>query len=157
MRTLVTREITRAEYLAGLSNHRHLPTARVAAYVYLGCYRADDGGLAGVASVGRPASRALCAVDPGLAEVDRVATDGTRNACSALYGACRRWAKRAGYTRLLTYTLPGEGGASLRAAGWTLDTDYRGRRRTTWASVGRARATRSAEVSAPKVRWWLPL
>lgn len=70
----------------------------------------------GVAIVGRPIARRL---DDGLTlEVNRVATDGCPNACSALYGACRRAAFALGYRRLITYTLPEEGGASLRGAGW---------------------------------------
>jgi hypothetical protein len=51
-------------------------------------------------------------------EVTRVATDGTKNACSALYGAAWRAAKALGYHRLVTYTQEGESGASLRGAGW---------------------------------------
>jgi hypothetical protein len=51
-------------------------------------------------------------------EVNRVATDGTPNACSALYGAAWRATKALGYKRLITYTLPEEGGSSLRGAGW---------------------------------------
>lgn len=35
-----------------------------------------------------------------------------------LYGAAWRVAKALGYRRLITYTLPEEGGASLRGAGW---------------------------------------
>jgi hypothetical protein len=35
-----------------------------------------------------------------------------------LYGAARRIAFAMGYTKIVTYTLPEEGGASLRAAGW---------------------------------------
>ena len=74
--------------------------------------------IVGVAIVGRPVSRHL---DNGLTlEVNRVATDGARNACSALYGACRRATFALGYKKLITYTLPEEGGASLRGAGWTL-------------------------------------
>lgn len=72
----------------------------------------------GAAIVGRPVARML---DDGLTlEVNRVATDGTKNACSQLYGACRRAAFALGYKRLITYTLPEESGASLRAAGWKL-------------------------------------
>jgi len=72
--------------------------------------------LVGVAIVGRPVSRHL---DNGHAlEVLRTATDGTANANSMLYGACWRAAKALGYDRLVTYTQAGEGGASLRAAGW---------------------------------------
>lgn len=74
--------------------------------------------IVGVAIVGRPKARHL---DDGLSlEVNRVATDGTRNACSALYGACRRAAWALGYLRLITYTIPSEGGASLRGAGYRL-------------------------------------
>lgn len=72
--------------------------------------------VCGVATVGRPVSRALD--DGWTLEVTRLATDGTRNAASALYGACRRAAWALGYRRLVTYTLPEEGGASLRAAGY---------------------------------------
>ncbi len=76
----------------------------------------DDGRLVGVAIVGRPVSRNF---DNGLTvEVTRVATDGTTNACSALYAAAWRTARSAGYRRAITYTQDGESGASLRAAGW---------------------------------------
>jgi len=58
-------------------------------------------------------------LDNGLtAEVIRVASDGTRNACSFLYGAAKRAAQAMGYRKVLTYTLIEEGGASLRAVGW---------------------------------------
>lgn len=50
-----------------------------------------DGRLCGVAIVGRPTGRYL---DNGSTlEVTRLCTDGTRNACSALYAACARRAK----------------------------------------------------------------
>ena len=72
--------------------------------------------LVGVAIVGRPVSRML---DNGLtAEVIRVATDGTRNACSFLYARAKRAAQAMGYRKVLTYTLEEESGASLRAVGW---------------------------------------
>jgi hypothetical protein len=74
--------------------------------------------VCGVAMVGRPVSRVLD--DGWTLEVNRVATDGTRNACSFLYGAAWRAARALGYRRLITYTLPEEGGASLRGAGWHL-------------------------------------
>jgi hypothetical protein len=71
----------------------------------------------GCAIVGRPVSRML---DDGLTlEVYRVAVpEGQRNACSKLYGACRKAAFALGYKKLVTYTLPTESGASLRAAGY---------------------------------------
>lgn len=81
----------------------------------LGC--ADESGcIRGVAIVGRPVARRL---DNGLTlEVTRVATDGSPNACSALYGACRRATFALGFKRLITYTLKSEPGTSLIAAGW---------------------------------------
>ena len=77
----------------------------------------EEDKVVGVAIVGRPVSRML---DNGwVLEVNRCCTDGTKNACSMLYGAAWRAAKALGYRRLITYTLPGEGGASLKASGWT--------------------------------------
>ena len=77
---------------------------------------ARDGEIVGVAMAGRPVARGL---DNGWTlEINRVATDGTRNACSMLYGACWRAARALGWRKLVTYTLPEEGGASLRGAGF---------------------------------------
>jgi len=76
-----------------------------------------DGSVHGVAIAGRPVARMLD--DGATIEITRVATDGTRNACSVLYGAIWRAARALGYRRAITYTLPAEGGASLRASGWT--------------------------------------
>lgn len=73
--------------------------------------------LVGVAIVGRPVSRVIQAEGDTL-EVIRTATDGTRNANSALYGAAWRATKALGYSRLITYTQDGESGSSLRAAGF---------------------------------------
>lgn len=94
-------------------HHRHHDPPRGAKFC-LAAWR--DGQLVGVAMIGRPVSRML---DNGTtAEVIRVATDGTRNACSFLYGASKRAAQAMGYRKVLTYTLEDEGGASLRAVGW---------------------------------------
>lgn len=76
----------------------------------------EDGRLAGVAICGRPVSRFL---DDGYTlEVNRLCTDGARNACSMLYGAAARAARAMGYRKIITYTLDTEPGTSLRAAGW---------------------------------------
>ncbi|OKI04953.1 hypothetical protein A6A06_09680 [Streptomyces sp. CB02923] len=96
--------------------HRHHRPPRG----YKGCTGVvtDEAVLVGVAIVGRPVARHL---DTGhTLEVTRVATDGTRNACSLLYSACWDIAKGMGYRRLITYTQQGETGTSLRAAGWRL-------------------------------------
>lgn len=80
----------------------------------IGC--TENGRLVGVAIVGRPVSRYL---DDGLTlEVNRLCTDGARNACSFLYEAAWRAARAMGYRKIITYILDTESGASLRAAGW---------------------------------------
>lgn len=82
----------------------------------LGCV--DDAGLLhGICVVGRPVAR-LAGSPRDVAEVTRLATDGTYNACSILYAAAARACKAMGFRRIQTYTLPIEGGSSLRAAGW---------------------------------------
>jgi hypothetical protein len=72
--------------------------------------------VVGVAIVGRPIARMLD--DGWTLEVNRTCTDGTKNANSMLYGACRRVCFGLGYRKLITYTLPTESGVSLTAAGW---------------------------------------
>lgn len=76
----------------------------------------EHGVLHAVAIAGRPVARHFD--DGQTIEVVRVATDGTRNANSMLYGACQRAAFALGYRRVITYTQAEEGGASLRASGW---------------------------------------
>ena len=94
---------------------------------------AEDGKLAGVATVGRPVSRFL---DDGVTlEVNRTCTDGTTNVNSMLYGAAWRAAKALGYRRLITYTQQGESGASLRAAGWRVVAELAPR--PSWAESSR--------------------
>jgi len=74
--------------------------------------------VVGVAIVGRPVARMR---DDGMTlEVTRLCTDGTRNACSFLYGACARAAFAQGYKRIGTYILASESGVSLTACGWRL-------------------------------------
>lgn len=89
----------------------------------------------GVAIVGRPVARGR---DDGLTlEVTRLATDGCPNACSALYSAAWRAARAMGYLRLGTYILASEPGTSLRAAGFRLVHEVRGR---SWDTPARRRA-----------------
>jgi hypothetical protein len=106
--------------------------------------------LCGVAIIGRPVARML---DDGYtAEVRRVCTDGTYNACSMLLRAAWRAVKALGYRKLITYTLPEEGGASLRAAGFKLvKTDAGGGR---WNRPGRPAA--DTHPLGHKYRWELP-
>jgi hypothetical protein len=66
--------------------------------------------------VGRPRARRIDQIN--TVEVLRLCTDGTHNACSFLYAACRRAAKELGYERIITYILDSESGTSLKASGW---------------------------------------
>lgn len=105
--------------------------------------------VVGVAIVGRPVARGL--QDEWTAEVTRVATDGTRNACSKLYGACWRAARALGWRRLVTYTLDSESGASLRGAGWSVVGEVRGR---SWSCQSRPRVDKHPLQG--KLRWEAP-
>ena len=67
----------------------------------IGC--TADGQLVGVAIVGRPVSRYLD--DGQTLEVNRLCTDGTKNACSMLYAAAWRAARAIGYRKMITYIL----------------------------------------------------
>src|SRR5258708_6397134 len=62
--------------------------------------------LVGVAICGRPVAR-NCNPKETL-EVTRLCTDGTKNACSWLYGASARIAKDLGYKKIQTYLLDEE-------------------------------------------------
>ncbi len=108
----------------------------------------DDSRVCGVCIVGRPVSRHL---DNGFSlEVNRLCTDGTKNACSMLYGAAWRAAKALGYRKLVTYTLPEEGGASLRAAGWKLIGERGG---GNWNVKSRPRIDTAEHLAGQKLLW----
>jgi hypothetical protein len=77
-----------------------------------------EGKIVGVAIIGRPVARMRD--DGATAEVTRLCTDGTKNACSFLYGAAARAAFALGFKRIGTYILASEPGTSLMAAGWRL-------------------------------------
>lgn len=79
----------------------------------------EEGVVIGAAIVGRPVAREVDQYS--VAEITRLVTNGTRNACSALYGACARIAKEMGFVSIQTYILGDELGTSLKASGWTLD------------------------------------
>lgn len=103
---------TAAKYVD--ENHRH-HSRPVGHKFSIACW--DDDRLCGVAMVGRPVSRYLD--DGETLEINRLCTDGTKNACSKLYASAWRAAEAMGYQRIITYTLESEPGTSLRAAGWT--------------------------------------
>lgn len=123
--------------------HRHHPPPQGGLFA-VAVAAADQ--VCGVAIVGRPVARML--QDGWTAEVVRVATDGTPNACSALYGACWRAARALGWRKLVTYTLPSESGASLRGAGWRLIGEAGG---GSWSRARRPRVDMRPTQS--KLRW----
>lgn len=124
--------------------HRHHGKAvgcRFAVGVELG------GRIVGAAICGRPVARAS---DTGwTAEVTRLVTDGTRNACSMLYSACARAAQAMGYVLIQTYILiEDEPGTSLLASGWHFDMMVKGR---SWSCPSRPRRDKHPTVN--KQRW----
>lgn len=125
-------------------HHRHLPRAHHALFA-VGV--ADRGGsVRGVAIVGPPTARLLD--DGWTVEVRRVTTDGARNACSMLYGACWRAARALGWRRCITYTLASESGTSLRAAGWRVVGETRAQ---VWSRPSRPRV--DGNPAQAKLRW----
>ena len=137
------------------SHHRHHKPPQ-GAILHLGCWEGDE--LVGVAFLGRPESPVEQA--RGTWELTRVATAGGEHVCSAIYGYARRVVQLlAGGAKLITYTLPEEGGASLRAAGWIPEATVEGR---DWANCPRRRRQPKlfdAPAQAPttdKIRWRAP-
>jgi len=130
------------------SHHRH-HAALPGGFAWWAVGAVTDGRLVGVALAGRPTNRNND--DGQTVEVQRVATDGTRNACSILYGACARAAKAIGAARIITYTLDSESGVSLRAAGWDREADGI---QSWWTHTGsRVPAVDRPHMQERKVRW----
>jgi hypothetical protein len=109
----------------------------------------EHGKLVGVAVAGRPVARALD--DGKTIEVLRVCTDGTPNCCSFLYGRVAKIARLFGYTRVITYTLEQESGASLRAVGGRVVGRVEARE---WSAPVRPRKSQ-AVYRKKKLRWEL--
>ena len=97
--------------------HRHHKKAQGHRFS-LGAINTATFDLCGVVIVGRPVGGQR---QKTWAEVTRLCTDGTANACSFLYGAAARAAKALGFRRIQTYILAEETGVSLKAAGWQFE------------------------------------
>ena len=124
-------------------HHRH--HASPIGHVFsIGCFVDDV--LVGAAIIGRPVARMLD--DGKTLEITRLASAGICNVSSKLLGAARREAKKRGITRVITYTLPAEGGISLRAAGYAFDGVAGG---GTWSRISRQRTDR--HPTDRKTRW----
>lgn len=115
-----------------------------------------DGELVGVAIVGRPLARLM---DDGFtAEVTRVCTveHAPKGACSFLYGRAWRVWQAMGGSRMITYTLTTESGASLRGAGWKVMGETTARREgQAWTGPGRDRSWNPI-YGQLKLRWHAP-
>jgi hypothetical protein len=115
------------------------------------CVAVANDEICGVAICGRPIARHF---DDGFSiEILRVATDGSKNACSMLYGACRKVSRALGYLRILTYTLPEEGGASLKAAGFYFDGDAGGSHSSWHSRPNRKAQAIGDDLVGGKWRW----
>lgn len=104
-----------AEARAWIERHHSHHHAPVGGLFAVGVAAGAD--LACVAVVSRPVARAYDAAG-GIAEITRVASDGTPHAASMCVAAATRMALAGGYRRLVSYTMLGEAGTSYLAAGW---------------------------------------
>ena len=130
--------------------HRH--SRPVVGYKFAVGVEDETETLRGVAIVGRPVAQKLD--DGKAAEITRLCTDGARNACSMLYGAARKAARALGHEPVITYTLPEEGGASLRAAGFRLDKEDAGGSAAMWHNrEGRTAQPVGNDLVGGKWRW----
>ena len=111
----------------------------------------EDGRLIGVVTAGQPIARAN---DDGYTiEITRCCVlEGKRNANSLLYAAALRVAREMGYRKAITYSLPEESGASLRAVGFQSD-GLRKHNPNGWDMPGRPRKKPMKYPSGPKIRW----
>lgn len=109
-----------------------------------------SGELVGVAIVGRPVARMLQM--EGTAELLRLCTSpaAPKGSASKLYARARRIWQQMGGTKMVTYTLRHESGASLRGAGIheaAAEVDPQ-----QWTRPSREREER-AIYDQPKLRW----
>ena len=100
-------------------HHRHNAMLRFQQF-YLSIRDTKDK-LRGVALMRTPIASPTGAAFVDALEVTRCCTDGVKNGCSMLYGACSRIAQALGYKRIITYTLTTESGASLKASGFEIE------------------------------------
>lgn len=108
--------------------------------------------VVGACIVGRPVAR-LAGHPKQVLEVVRLVTDGTPNACSALYGAAGRIGKSMGYNKIQTYILETESGISLKACGWKCEGIAGGGQ---WKHTD-GKPRRTDQPTGKKIRWTLEL
>lgn len=140
---IVPLTLASANQLVAIFHRHHKPV--VGHRFSIGC-EDSEGVLHGAAIVGRPVARNTDWLT--VAEVTRLVTDGTKNACSMLYAASARVAREMGFRKIQTFILDEETGVSLRSAGWEFDGFSNG---GTWARVARLR--REDQPMGRKQRW----
>lgn len=135
-----------------ISEHHEHNEAPLGDLFRLGVYNGPT--LIAVATVGRPVARMIATREPGTVEITRLCVSRSIdpglawNACSMLYGAACREAKRRGYDKAITYTLDSEAGTTLVAAGFELEYRSRG---GSWNRPSRSREDRAP--TGRKYRW----
>jgi hypothetical protein len=147
---LVHRHITlgAAKVFVGVEHRHHKPPT--GGFFALGAFA--GGKLVGVAVVGRVTGRWNGPAVGYRCEVTRLATDETGNACSFLYGKCKRVAQAMGYLSCKTYTRTDESGASLRAIGACCEKELKAR---SWEKSSKKRKRTDKSEPAARYRWEL--
>jgi hypothetical protein len=142
--TVIPVTLKQANELVSKLHRHHKPCVR---HRFSIAVQDDDGTLRGAAIVGRPTGRK----NPqyAWAEVTRLVTDGTKNACSMLYAAVARICKEMGFDRVQTFILDSETGVSLKASGWKFDKLSEGGNWNVPSRGGR----RTDQPQQPKQRW----
>ena len=117
-----------------------------------------DGAVHGACVVARPVARNSGPAHE-VAEVTRLVTDGTPNACSILYAAAARAARNMGYTRIQTFILATEPGTSLKASGWRNEGTAQGGKASSWGNRAGRQGFPQREPAplGVKQRWALEL
>ena len=138
-------ELSEANQLVAMWHRHHQPTQ--GHRFSIGCIT-DSGRLCGAAIIGRPVAR-LAGHPRDVLEVVRLVTDGTKNACSCLYGAAARVGRELGYLSIQTYILMEEHGKTLIASGWTCEGEAGGGQ---WKHTD-GFARRTDQPTGKKTRW----
>jgi len=137
------------EYVGAVHRHHQ-------AYPFPGMFAiaavTESGEIRGAAIVALPNAANRLTDGFRSAEVVRVATDGTPNACSVLYSASARACRALGFSRIITYVLDTETGASIKAAGWREEDGEFGN--LSWADHTTKRKGFGRNIG-PKGRWCL--
>ena len=134
------------EFVTNFHRHNRAPQGGLFAVAVSDGYR-----MVGVAIVGRPVGRMLD--DGETAEVVRCCAleDAPKGTPSFLYARCWQAARALGWSRLVTYTLQSESGASLRGAGWRVVAQLKARDPAQWQS--RPGREWQPVVGQAKLRW----